>query len=196
MKLRISAMCFAFALTGCGDGSKSVRRSEQSGDAAIQQPALSTTNHPSQATDPHPNWFDVTTSNGSDLSSCRRYPENCTFRSKVSGLQWASGPIQSRDWMGAKIFCESQIGAKGDGKHNGLTGWRLPAQPELIAAFRDGILTTSGVEGWLTRQELASHFWSGDALDGADGRYWAVFLGNGTSTDQSKSNSYRVICVH
>jgi hypothetical protein len=80
---------------------------------------------------------------------------------------------------GVKVGCE----ALGDGN------WRLPYQKELMQAYIDG--------SWGNLSSAGYNYWSATTSSNSTQNAWVVYLGNGGTNYNSKTNSasYRVRCV-
>ena len=81
-------------------------------------------------------WKDVTTTSGSTTAPCDATSDECRFKDRISGLQWTSAqPFPSAGyfyWDEAVLACANLT-------WNGITGWRLPTQKELMEAYIHGI---------------------------------------------------------
>lgn len=83
-------------------------------------------------------WKDVTTDSGTTTTApCDSALEECRYKDQMTGLQWVSG-------LDVPYFYWDQAVAKcADLTWNGITGWRLPTQKELMEAYIHGIWTVN-----------------------------------------------------
>ena len=85
-------------------------------------------------------------------------------------LEWGAVSDKEMNWEEAKKWCETQ----GE-------GWRLPTRAELIQAFDECILPSSG-----------SIFWSSTEVYNNPAYAWNVYLSNGFTTTNGKTNGFYV----
>jgi hypothetical protein len=93
------------------------------------------------------------------------------------GLVWMPVTFNAT-WPNADAYCTSAT-------INGLTGWRMPTQPELSALYASGAMTGQGWTLWGT--------WSSTVYSA--GNPYAVDLNYGTVFWQSDTFGYDVSCV-
>jgi len=81
-------------------------------------------------------WKDVTTDSGTTTAPCDSDTDECRLKDQISGLQWTEArPFPSKGyfyWDEAVLECANLT-------WNGITGWRLPTQKELMEAYTHGI---------------------------------------------------------
>lgn len=87
-------------------------------------------------------WKDVTTG-GCDATKCR-------FKDKISGLEWSKERGET-SWGAAVAAC--------DQAYDGVTGWRMPTQKELINAYEHGIRSAASTN-WISVTDMFEYFWS------------------------------------
>ena len=81
-----------------------------------------------------------------------------------------------------------ELDADGDGVDE--TNWYLPSQKELMQAYMDGIFNQAGSVFTTTNS-----FWSSSEVSYYPTGAWLVFLFNGLTGYNSKTNTYAVRCV-
>jgi hypothetical protein len=99
--------------------------------------------------------------------------ENIKQVIEAKTLEWGAVSDKEMNWENAKKWCEAQ------GK-----GWRLPTRVELIQAFDEGALPTSG-----------KHFWSSTENYGNPANAWYVSLNYGYTFYNTKVTLNCVRCV-
>jgi hypothetical protein len=129
-------------------------------------------------------WKDVTTINGSTASTCSGKPENCSYKDKISGLEWTKQPFGQMTWLEAVNYC---IGLT----YNGKTGWRLPTQKELMSAYDHGIRSVPA-NNFLTATHL---FWSSSTVSNDSDNAWNSNLATGYTVNSEKRSLNYVVCV-
>ncbi len=70
------------------------------------------------------------------------------------------------------------------------TDWYLPSQQELMQAYIDGMYNQTN-----TTFASTNYFWSSTEYSGTSSSAWYVFLNNGTTINNGKSNNNYVRCV-
>ncbi len=135
-------------------------------------------------------WKDVTTTgNGVTASNCSANLSHCSFKDKISGMEWHKADSTSRSVSTAITFCDSL-------SYNGKTDWRLPTQKELASAVTHGLVSTAGVTNWIALSDMQLPYCSATTNSSAGDLAHAVTLTNGASTSQlSKFNTCRTMCV-
>ena len=68
-----------------------------------------------------------------------------------------------------------------------LSGWRLPYQKELMQSYIDG--------SWGNLSSASNVYWSSTTISNGTQTAWYVNQGNGTTSNSSKTNTFRVRCV-
>lgn len=137
-----------------------------------------------------PNWERVITTPATSLSES-------VFVEKISGLNWTRGTATTtRTQANALTYCETTLNAENAGAgHGGISGWRLPTQKELSQVYARGIMELD--DNHTTPDNLGNigSFWS--STNGSDvlGNAFHVYLNDGFTFDQSKTNMNSVICV-
>jgi hypothetical protein len=138
------------------------------------------------------------------------------YLDRVSGLNWSRGtePAANGDvtahWdnvaaatntadmgtLGAIEYCANLDLENASAGHGGITGWRLPTQKELMAAYEHGIHDLD--DGHTTPDNLGdldTWFWSSSTLPDATANAWYVILANGYTNNINKTDSKSVLCV-
>ena len=98
--------------------------------------------------------------------------------------------------LGAIEYCANLDLENASAGHGGITGWRLPTQKELMAAYEHGIHDLD--DGHTTPDNLGdldTWFWSSSTLSRGTSLAWYVHLGYGTTNDFIKTTSMSVLCV-
>jgi hypothetical protein len=121
-------------------------------------------------------WKDITTTDGTAGSTCVATPSNCTIKNKITGLLWSklmNGATWDVAWNSCRIL-----------NHNGLSGWRLPTQKELMEAYIHGMGPAAVTIGWASKALVKNLIvQSGTNSSAPDASYnynhWSVHLGNG-----------------
>jgi len=133
------------------------------------------------------NWVDVTTTNGTTPSTCNATPANCTMKDTISGLQW-SNRRPDANWQGAIDHCSALT-------YNGVSGWRLPTDGELLIAYAHGIVSAARAN-WMTLANMQAYFWSASSYSSDASSALLVNLGGGITFIFTKSySSFSVVCV-
>lgn len=126
--------------------------------------------------------------------------DESVYRDRISGLNWTRGNDTSgMDWDSAEgnsapyalEYCNSL-------NHGGITAgnWRVPTQKELMAAYEHGIHDLDDDHTATDNLgDLDSVFWSSSTRSNSTSSAWFVFLGNGSTNNSSKTDSYSVLCV-
>jgi hypothetical protein len=141
-------------------------------------------------------WKDVTTTgDGTTSSNCATTAAHCSFRDKITGLEWHKPDTTGRTWQQALTFCHNLT-------YNGRTDWRLPVQKELMAAYHNGIAATAGATNWITLANMRVGYWSSTSNGyGPPTLYypWAnslwIAYGGGGNSITKVSNTYRTMCI-
>jgi len=149
--------------------------------AEVETPAV--VNPPLEAPS---NWVDVTTTNGTMPSTCNATPANCTMKDTISGLSW-SNKRPDATWQGASDHCRTL-------NYNGVSGWRLPTQTELMTAVDHGIFSAARAN-WMTLANMQDYFWSASSLSDNTSYAWRVFFKYGYTTTSNKNLISDVVCV-
>lgn len=63
------------------------------------------------------------------------------------------------------------------------TGWRLPTQRELYAAYEHGIRSATGDPNWMTLAASNYYFWSSTTASAGVGSAWYTHLSGGFIVD-------------
>jgi Protein of unknown function (DUF1566) len=136
-------------------------------------------------------WKDVTTVSDTDDSLTPCSPSTlarCSYKDKISGLEWRKPDNVGREWDVAVTFCDSL-------NYNGKTDWRLPTQKELYSAYVDGIATTVGNSNWVTKPMLSQYYWTSTTSSGYLGDANYLVPNSGTSQHGQKTSKYQELCV-
>ena len=153
---------------------------------AVNQPAVippTAVNPPVAAPS---NWVDVTTTNGTMPSTCNATPANCTMKDTISGLSW-SNRRPDATWQGAIDHCSALT-------YNGVSGWRLPTQTELMNANAHGIKIAARAN-WMTIANMQADFWSASSYSNWPNIAWLVYLWGGNTDYMAKGYPNAVVCV-
>ena len=143
--------------------------------AVVNQPAVippTAVNPPVAAPS---NWVDVTT-----------VGPNLTLQDPLTGLSW-SNMRPNANWWGAIDHCSALT-------YNGVSGWRLPTQKELLDAYAHGIKIAARAN-WMTLANMQAGFWSASSYSDGSNNAWVVNLGNGNTYNDFKHYTYAVVCV-
>ena len=132
-------------------------------------------------------WRDVTTTNGSTASTCAGTPAGCSYKDKISSLEWSAQAAMIKTWPVALSYCSTLNTSP---FYNGRTGWRLPTQKELMSGYEHGIRSVPATN-FLTS---SNYFWSSSTESDATGVAWDVNLGYGSGYEFKYNNS-NVVCV-
>jgi hypothetical protein len=126
-------------------------------------------------------WKDVTTG-GCDGTKCR-------YKDKISGLEWSKTQSTSAPWGKALNICSTLT-------HDGVGGWRLPTQKELMDGYAHGIHSAANAN-WITAAQMmpGAYFWSSPTVSFASGNAWYVELGSGSTYNNTRSGGSHVACV-
>ena len=154
--------------------------------AVVNQPAVippTAVNPPVAAPS---NWVDVTTTNGTMPSTCNATPANCTMKDTISGLSW-SNRRPDATWQGAIDHCSALT-------YNGVSGWRLPTQTELMNANAHGIKIAARAN-WMTLANMQADFWSASSYSNWPNIAWLVYLWGGNTDYMAKGYPNAVVCV-
>jgi hypothetical protein len=115
-----------------------------------------------------------------------------TMQDTLTGLSW-SNKRPYATWQGAIDHCSALT-------YNGVSGWRLPTQTELMNAYAHGIVSAARAN-WMTlggedRTNMEMWFWSTSSYSGNTNNAWFVNLGYRFTSFTSKStNVVGVVCV-
>ncbi len=129
-------------------------------------------------------WKDTTT------GTCASFPANCRYQDKISGLTWSKtqNAGTAMAWGKAMDLCNTLT-------HDGLAGWRLPTQKELMDAYSHGIWTVVN-DNWITSaQMIANNFWSSSTLSHSTSFVWTGDLKVGNMIPKNKTYPSHVACV-
>ena len=143
--------------------------------AVVNQPAVippTAVNPPVAAPS---NWVDVTT-----------VGPNLTLQDPRTGLSW-SNRRPDATWQGAIDHCSALT-------YNGVSGWRLPTQTELMNAYEHGIKIAAKAN-WMTLVNMQADFWSASSYSNWPNIAWLVYLGYGDTDYMAKGYPNAVVCV-
>ena len=130
-------------------------------------------------------WRDVTTTNGTIASTCAGTPAGCSYKDKISSLEWSAQAAATKTWPAALSYCDALT-------YNFKSDWRLPTQKELMSGYEHGILSVPATN-FLT---ATNNFWSSSTNSLNANFAWDVYVANGqTTTNGLKNSSYTVVCV-
>ena len=131
-------------------------------------------------------WLDVTTTgDGTTSSTCATSSANCSYRDKVTDLEFSKSSGTTLTWPEAVLHCNSLT-------HNGKSGWRLPTQKELQQAYIHGIRSAAGANFSTT---LSTVHWS-STTDASDySKAWYVVPATGKTVNDPKKSGYTALCV-
>jgi hypothetical protein len=132
-------------------------------------------------------WKDITTTTLGAASTCSADSARCTRQDKITGLSWSKIQGTSRTWPQAINDCDALT-------HNGQSDWRLPTQKELMDAYNH-VIRSAAHANWITEAAMNSNFWSGSTVSYYTGTAWIVDLGNGATSNDTKNDSFGVVCV-
>ncbi len=121
-------------------------------------------------------WKDVTTASSGAPSNCATDSARCTMQDKITGLWWSKSQSTAA-WDAAWANCQNL-------DHNGVTGWRLPTQKELMEAYIHGIRSAVSTN-WITQASLNSWYWTGSSNSASSGNGWGVGLATGYTYNTS-----------
>ena len=108
-------------------------------------------------------------------------PTTTTSYVTQGGLTWMPVFLLSENWVNANDYCTTTT-------INGVTGWRLPTQPELSALYTSGEMYG---RGWTLNYVWSSTLWNNIA-----GYHSTVYLNSGGFVDWSDDRYYNyVTCV-
>jgi len=116
-------------------------------------------------------WVDLTPG-----TTCTNDPAHCMMKDPISGLTWGVPFSAYVTWATADAGCSAL-------SYNGLSGWRLPSQKELMSAY---------VNGWSRAAPAvlaAGPMWSRTTVSSNSTYSFMVNLGVGTSSFYLKTNS-------
>lgn len=97
--------------------------------------------------------------------------DHACVRDHVMGLVWSARTQPASDWAGAASIA--------DGKHCGLSGWRLPTRQELLSLVHHGSAQPA-IELGFFPDTVPAPYWTADLADG-QGAAWTVDFGHGDS---------------
>jgi hypothetical protein len=136
-------------------------------------------------------WKDVTTTDGTTPSTCAETPDNCSMQDPVRGLIWSQILRRELNWFEALDACAALT-------HNGKEAgsWRLPADRELLAAYRNGIKDAASGD-WISKSGLNDWFWSAsfNSYEPISKYAQVVDLQYGNQFGNNKYANLPVICV-
>jgi hypothetical protein len=98
------------------------------------------------------------------------------MQDKITGLWWSKSQSTAA-WDAAWANCQNL-------DHNGVTGWRLPTQKELMEAYIHGIRSAVSIN-WITQASLNSWYWTGSSNSASSGNGWGVGLATGYTYNTS-----------
>jgi hypothetical protein len=133
-------------------------------------------------------WRDATLDTNGAVSSCSTVPANCTFQDKITRLKWSKLNPNTLNWTSAIVQCEQFT-------LNGSSGWRLPTQKELMAAYEHGIVTASN-SNWISSSDFVAPLWSSTTSNETSSSAWVLGLLNGNDAAMPKNGQNRFLCVH
>jgi hypothetical protein len=121
------------------------------------------------------NWVDVTT-----------VGPNLTLQDPITRLSW-SNRRPNATWQGAIDHCSALT-------YNGVSGWRLPTQTELMNANAHGIKIAARAN-WMTLANMQADFWSVSSYPNWPNTAWLVYLWGGNTDYMAKGYTNAVVCV-
>jgi len=121
------------------------------------------------------NWVDVT-----------KVGPNLTLQDQLTGLSW-SNMRPNATWQGASDHC-------GTLNYNGVSGWRLPTQTELMNAYAHGIKIAARAN-WMTLANIQRNFWSASSYSDDTNYAWLLYFENGYTHYSNKYSPFGVVCV-
>jgi len=121
---------------------------------------------------------------------------NSVYKDKITALNWTQGTVAdtSKDWDEALEYCaDLDLASAGYG---GKTGWRLPTQKELQAAYTHGIHDLDNDHTATDNLgDLDQAFWSASTQSVLPSFAWNVYLYYGSTANNDKTGGFRVLCV-
>lgn len=130
-------------------------------------------------------WVDITLLASGGKSNCQTLPDSCTKRNPKSNLWWSKIQPVVQTWDEAINTCSAL-------SYNGVTGWRLPSQGELLFASRDDIQFNAS-DTWISRDMMNREYWSSGV--GAPTEGWYGILSSGYRWVDAKTQKKSVVCV-
>ena len=149
------------------------------------------------------NWQDLTAD-----GTCNAAADNCIMKDRITGLTWSeSYPVPGVAAASTTLSWQKAIQHCNNLSWGGFSGWRLATQKELMEAYihgiRDvgynGVGTIRGGGSNSNNDQFISDtdnfFWSASMRSNVLAHAWFTDLTNGSTSFDSKSTAYLVICV-
>jgi hypothetical protein len=166
----------------------------------------------SLAHDANGNWQDLTPgivpggapSSTNAANGCNATDKHCVFRELISGLMVTEISALGYNWTGAITYCNN-LGEDGGAVTSPIpviggesySDWRLPTQKELMQ------LAVASIKGLNQTAALRTnfgnfdnyYFWSSSSVSYYTTDAWFVYLSDGGTYPNAKSDTYRAVCV-